>query len=276
MTLLHFLPVLSVVRSEKVYAFLDLYKPEPADTAALFFEDPFFLGGECGPASFVALKKVKQESENKTFSENLELLTWQDVPWTDWDRSVTNKNSSYVECGDEWKTSRCLERLNANGVKPTLIIGSHKEVATQSAALYSYINQIMYVHTTLPLTPTPLPTGAKKYVKGFNNVIRLITTDFLILKKFLEHFGWTKYLTFVSQPFVARFIATRLWEAMDNIIGSSQFLELPFYPWSYVELLDNTIDELRSNGLADHQKFVSQYFKEGTAIKNSSRSKLGN
>ena len=267
--------------TEEEYGFLDLYKPDWIDTKYLYNENPSFLGGECGPASYVALEKVYDKFQNNDYGENLKLLTSADINMTEWDKKKAGGRLQYskkIECGDEWKSSRCLERLQDSGRFPTLIIGSHKDLATKTTVLYSFLNQIMYVYTTLPLDDSPIPEGGQKLTKGWTNAIRLISADHNILEKFLEHFKWEKKLTLITELYESHYMAKNLFTEM-NLVGHSKLLELRYMPFSYSEQANNTIDDwdegTANSKLNQSVGFSDTYFKGDTvdSIKKSSRSK---
>ena len=274
--------LLTVAASEKEYGFLDLFKPEEVDMEFLFTENPSFLGSECGPASYVALKKIQEKSKGQKFAKNLALLTSWDINMTQWDidhvkprRYMRSKN---IECGDEWKSNRCLERLRDNNIFPRLVIGSHKDISAQSTALYAFINQIMYVYTSLSLKEST-PVGHLKVNKGWSNTVRLIHADHNVLKSFLQHFQWTRQLKLITEVFEPSYVAEDIFDQMD-LLGNSELIKFgstvvspfQFYPFSYTEQKDNLIDDWENERLNSRQNVLDTYF-EGIAIKNSSRSK---
>ena len=274
-----FLSVLAA-ENEKAFGFLDLYKPEDIDTESLYLENPSFLGQECGPASYVALRKIHEKFKDEKFGTNLELLTSIDIDKTAWDRENTMRPlDARIECGDEWKSSRCLERLKESDRSPLLIIGSHKDLASQTSAVYSYINQALYAYVTLKFDDSAVIDGGLKTNKGWENTVRMITDSPKILSSFLGHFNWKKHLTLITQVFEVHYTATNLFKDM-NLLGHSHLIQTDLYPFSFLEEANNTIDELKTTAYDDepsyyevYGNFSNIYFK-GDSIKNSSRSKI--
>jgi hypothetical protein len=255
------------------YGFLDLYKPE-VDIDIDFTENPSFLGTECGPASYVALKKVHEHFKGQgDYGENLKLLTYRNITMTEWDKEKAGRRpSKYIECGDEWKTSRCFKRLQEENHSPRLIIGSHKDQSTQTTATHSYINQVMYVYTTLPLDES-VPIGEQKETKGWNNTIRLITVDHEILKSFLGHFNWKKDLTLITEVFQAHYMAEALFKSYE--LGHAEFVKAQCYPFTFWEQMDGMINEdtfFYPENMKNHREISDTYFR-GDGIKSRSRSK---
>ncbi|XP_063676012.1 atrial natriuretic peptide receptor 1-like isoform X2 [Bolinopsis microptera] len=276
-TFLHLVWIIIVVTaSTEEYGFLDLYKPDWIDTKYLFNENPSFLGAECGPASYVALEKVYEKFQDNKYGENLKLLTSADINMTEWDRKKAGGRLNLcknIECGDEWKSSRCLERLQDSNRFPRLIIGSHKDLATKTTVLYSFLNQIMYVYTTLPLDDSTIPQGQQKLTKGWTNAIRLISAGHDILENFLKHFKWEYKLTLITEVYQSHYMAKNLFTGM-NLVGHSKLIELQYMPFSYPEQSNNTIDDYGYDSrLNQSVEFSDTYFKGDTvnSIKMSSR-----
>ena len=275
-----FLSVLAA-EDEKAYGFLDLYKPEHIDTDSLWQENPSFLGQECGPASYVALRKIHEKFKDEKFGTNLELLTSINITKTAWDTENTRRDpDARIECGDEWKSSRCLERLKESDRSPLLIIGSHKDLASQTSAVYSYVNQALYAYVTLKLDNSEVIGGDQKTNKGWENTVRMITASPKILSSFLGNFNWKKHLTLITQVFEVNYIATDLFKDM-KLLGHSKLIETRLYPFSFTEEAYNEIDEGKVKPYFDDEpsffdvygNFSNTYFK-GESIKNSSRSKI--
>lgn len=279
-----YLALLSVLAAEddqeKAYGFLDLYKPEDMDTSTLYQENPSFLGQECGPASYVALKKIHDKFADENFGTNLELLTSVDINKTAWDKANTRRRpEDRIECGDEWKSSRCLERLQESGRSPLLIIGSHKDLASKTSAVYSYVNQALYAYVTLKLDNSETVNSEQKENKGWGNTVRLITGSPEILSSFLGNFKWEKYLTLITEVFEVNYIARDLFSKME-LLGHSKLVETRFYPFSFIEEANNSIDIFKTEDFGEEPSFYKKYgnfsdiYFKGESIKNSSRSKI--
>ena len=280
---------LLLTKSEELYGFLDLYKPE-ITVDILSRENPLCPGFECGPAALVALDKVHTSYAEESYGTNLKLLTFADVPINAWDRSISStrfKKSVYNECGDEWKTGRCLERLMEKDMKPLLILGSHKDLSSQTSALNSYIKQSLFVQAATQLQEGRLSiAGANKKPKGWGNTIRFdpaITHDIALIK-LLVQFKWTSHLTIFHDTYEAKYRADSFFNKMMqdfNLLDNSKNVRLGMYPVSIKDeerggfSLDSPHFKLLwDNNKEEYINVTNTYFNKGDAIKARSRSEL--
>ena len=284
-----FVQIIVHSRAEEIIinGFLDLYKPE-YKVDSLFNENPICPGFECGPGAFVALDKVHESFAGETYGTNLKLLTFADIDLDDWDRiqgAARLKRSQYIECGDEWKTGRCLERLEEQNKTPMLIIGSHRDLSSQTSALHSFIEQSMFVSTVQLLEGQSPVNGNQKSIKGWGNTIRFDpSVSYINLREFMNTFGWKKHLTVFHEIYEASYRAASFFDEMNdqsdvNLLENSKLKALTMYPVSlYNELKGDwqiLSARLWEEKLENYKNISDNYFK-GDAIKTRSRSKLRN
>ena len=259
--------------SEEIYGFLDLFKAEKVDIAALISENPNFLGSETGPGAEIALTKVHAAYRSDEYGPELRLLTFADITMTEWDRvNAGRRPSEHVECGDEWKSGRCLDRLLQQGKPPSLVLGAHKDLSSSTAALHAYLHRILYVQTAQ--IDTNVGTGQQKELKGWANTIRLDpANENADLQAFLEEFSWTSHLTLIHQSYVSEKRAAALFEGM-KLLGTSEIVPLgAMYPFSYqAEVDEEEASWIIADNKPKYQDFVNNWFKN-EAIRHKSRGK---
>lgn len=274
-------PVTPNDETPEIYGFLDLFKPEKELVETLWFSNPVFLGPECGPGAYVALDKVHEayKAKDNKYGTQLKLLTYKNLTKSKWDKTSGNPKSDYPECGDEWKTGRCFKRLEESNIHPTLILGSHKDMSAQTAALHALINHVMYATTTMPLSNNAenSPVGREKKDKGYSNTLGLfpINRERLGITDFLDHYNWKESLTIINQPFVSNYIATGVFDYY-RLKDSEMYLLNQIYPISYMDEKNGFRDidpEFGDVSLEKYWNFTKEKFVEPQHIKDRSRSK---
>ena len=126
---------------------------------------------------------------------------------------------------------------------------------------------------------TELTKREIKENKGWGNTVRLITGSPEILSSFLGNFKWEKYLTLITEVFEVNYIARDLFSKME-LLGHSKLVETRFYPFSFIEEANNSIDIFKTEDFGEEPSFYKKYgnfsdiYFKGESIKNSSRSKI--